>query len=665
MRDLYSTTGRCAGLGILTLLLAVLPGPAQEPAAAEYLGAEISLPDALRLTLEHDPDLRRAEIYAVQQGSAAREAKGFFDSSVLLFLAYERAEGELLRGQIEYEENKRLLWRTLIDEFRRIADDLERQIEAGGLPLPDCRSAIIIYQGVDICLTDFERSNAETFDEYLQLLIDQEEDPERRSELEGIRNQQLAIIRELMANIIIRLRNEADAGQQALLNLGFMPDTEKRYSITFDLRLRKRLRNGMVLAGGTIFNSVEDNYDAKQSLLANFGGKGLPNTFTSFLGFSLDVPLGKGRGARSTAAPERAARLSHRAAVLGTIHTASESLLGTLLAYWNLAAAEERLALYEQSVTREQELMEVAEDLVEGDEIPPRDLAQVRARVATSQRAAAAARQEVLAARLGLAEAIGLVIEEPAQAPRAGDPLPEMLAHEAVDRLNPGFLVREAIHHRNDVRASRKLRESSELLLAAARRDLNRRVDLSIAAGYSGLYESYTEEFYDTDGFREALTGHQTGPSVNFAITTDLPFRNRAARGHLQQAESLTRQSAIRTTDLERRIAANVVELCGSLAAAGAEVARRKEAAELYEQTLVDTFDLLRAGEVTLVDAVLTEEQWTLARLELVAAHDAYAAILARLKFEMGSLTSHREEGEEVTIEATDPYVLGLPRPTS
>ena len=75
---------------------------------------------------------------------------------------------------------------------------------------------------------------------------------------------------------------------------------------------------------------------------------------------------------------------------------------------------------------------------------------------------------------------------------------------------------------------------------------------------------------------------------------------------------------------------------------------RAQESAEHFEDTIDAEMVKLRYGESTLIDSILTEQQRTGALLDLVAARQQVASLVAQLRFETGTLVLQREEGPAV-----------------
>ncbi len=144
--------------------------------------------------------------------------------------------------------------------------------------------------------------------------------------------------------------------------------------------------------------------------------------------------------------------------------------------------------------------------------------------------------------------------------------------------------------------------------------------------------------FYDLRGFGRSLT-NKFLPDVRVQISFDLPFGNNAARGRMERSLQAYRQSQLRRTDLARVIQQNVIEAGAAVRAARTELEERRKAVAQHEATWKSTQELRKAGELSLIDTLMTEEDLTSARLNLVRAEQDYSEALARLRFESGELS--------------------------
>jgi outer membrane protein TolC len=135
------------------------------------------------------------------------------------------------------------------------------------------------------------------------------------------------------------------------------------------------------------------------------------------------------------------------------------------------------------------------------------------------------------------------------------------------------------------------------------------------------------------------------GPSGSLAFSYEQPIGNNFARGRLAQSEADLIQSRISLVDLERQIQLSVVESARSLPYAIDRVKQARDSVAFYQRTVESEMAKFRDGESDLIDTILTEDQKTLARSELVVAQQSLANLVATLRFESGRLT--RDTGDK------------------
>jgi hypothetical protein len=112
------------------------------------------------------------------------------------------------------------------------------------------------------------------------------------------------------------------------------------------------------------------------------------------------------------------------------------------------------------------------------------------------------------------------------------------------------------------------------------------------------------------------------------------------------------RQREISAADLDRRIRIAVVEILRSLEEASAGLAAAEAAAGHFQATVDAEFEKLGLGASTLIDAILTEQQKTGSDLAVIAGQQQVAFLLARLRFETGTLIDWSSEGGRLAPEA-------------
>jgi outer membrane protein TolC len=231
--------------------------------------------------------------------------------------------------------------------------------------------------------------------------------------------------------------------------------------------------------------------------------------------------------------------------------------------------------------------------------------------------------------------------------------------------------VQKALATRRQLKAATYLQDAARVLARGSRSDLKRRVDFTLTAGMNTLYESpflrvlgeeqekpvpYVQgsRFSSPRGYFNSL-GRTWKPQVSAQLTFDLPFKNNAARGRFLQDDATFRQAQIQRQDLERTIRDNVTDISHAVARAAEAMQRNKEALGLYETTLANAMERYQAGDITLLDTIVTEEDLTRQRQQYVRSVQTYLSLLARLKFETGDLLQFNDEGSAAETAAFEP----------
>ncbi len=637
-RSLATHIATVFALGVLTA--SVGTGVAQdlgEPAdwsPPVYSEESISLIDAVRLTLEHNPAIRLEQESARFQRGLLQEATGRFDGTLLSELSYEYVKEELRAQQKENEREIRDKLRESIDQLteelavnERILDRvlLLEQDPTARLCDPDDPAACDAQLQANIDLLNLEIEGAET--------------PAERARYRQLRDRAIANARQNYGDRVELLRGDLSHDTTELANLGPAPTEQEDYFGRFHLQYLKRFRNGVSVGPFFEYTVSGDRYVGKPAN-KDFGGKGIDDVYRGTVGFTVDVPLLRGFGAESAGAREKAARIDYEASLAALRHAAAASVQDAVMAYWEAAAARDTEKVMEEFAERQSRIVELTRNLIDGDELAPVELARARAQEADARAALDDARRAALEARVALAQTIGLKIEQ--DAPRPGEDFPVPPAAEALAAVNPALLIDGAVSGRDDLRAAHQLRESGGVLLKAARRDLKPRLDLGTRFWYNAVSE--------VTG-RDVFGGRWVGPSYNVALDLDWPLANNTQKGRFEQARANERIRAVDAADLSRLIRSNVVLALGSLEDTVAQVTLSEAAVGYYRESVETEIDKLRRSESTLIDTLLTEQRLTEALLAQIAARRRYAQLLARLRFETATLVASSEAGSVVAEE--------------
>jgi outer membrane protein TolC len=619
--------------------------------------ARIELIEAVRLTLGNDPNLLLSgEDVRLQQG-VLQELSGQFDWTLVGDLSWEHRRQELRQGTVQAEQDARSDLAFINEKscaFEMEQEELIQQItDEINMPTPP---------GED--RPDFSDTTLEAQIRVIDALILAAEgtDEERAEQLRRVR--QGVLQRQLEASQELERRAEQSCQESAedLERLGDVPEEEEFDTARMSLHLDKLFRNGVFLSpfldgtyNSTAFVGKRDGFfipreDPSVSPITgiplfrfiDFGGKNVEDLYRMEVGFDINIPLLRDRGADAVAASERAASVDLEASELTLRHAASQSALQTTLAFWNLLATERQIAIIESSVALERRLLEITEALIGADELPGVERARATASVASALAQSEQVARALVTARLDLIRAMGFDVETLANAPLAAGDFPPAPRLDELGRLVEAQLASSAVQARDDVKAFNALVESGGILARAAQINLRSRLDLSTGVWAIAQGESSISEALD----------RWAAPSWRVGLLLEKPFGNNIARGQLVQAEAQVRQRQISAGDLERNVRIGVVDTLGSLAQAVDELARAEEAAASYEQTISAELEKLRLGDASVLDAVVTEQQRTGAQLAVVAARQQVANLIAQLRFETGTLVTVGDQGPTITQEA-------------
>lgn len=631
-------------LSIPATLASAAPNP-----AVESDGVSMALVDAMEYAVATDPTVRLAQEARSASLGSLNQNSGPFDSTLGFQFSYDGGRKYLNGAEYHAEDQKRFLFRTLAENFQRVSDDLLEQLGGEGFVWADCGRGldITLPGGQPVCISGRAQARYELY----AGLAD-------ASDLEDIASRMVNANLLLAADLVDRLAFEAAAMRDGLRNIGTIPVFSGSLTTAFDLRLTKLFRNGMVLEPSILLDGFQDNYIGKTTNPA-LGGKGFPDSVRSVIGINLEIPLGKGRGKVATAASENAAKESYEAALADEAWAINLSVENTALSYWNLATSQAVLELLRETEAIQAELLEMGEALVVADEYPEADLHFVRGRLELTRGRVAAAEEDVLRARIGLAEVMGQSLSTVNQAPTAVEDLPDVPTESLSDDLAVDALVRMALERRYDLAAARYRRGAAEFLARGAAFDTKRQIDLQMAVAYAGLHEGGdTSKPGDlVDGWWGALSDFSAGPSFRLGFRFELPSGNRVARGQSVQAHALQQKSRINLRNLERSVANEIERLAGSLEQAIQEGQRRIYSVERYRETLASDIDLYRGGEGRSIDVLLTQESLVSQEVLLISARRAIAFLVTQLVTETGRLVDCQIGDDEVTVTAF--YPLG------
>ena len=180
--------------------------------------------------------------------------------------------------------------------------------------------------------------------------------------------------------------------------------------------------------------------------------------------------------------------MTYEASRLNLQHTISTNVLQTVLAYWNIVAAQQRLRLLLRSELIDGALVNLSHELIKADEIPASDISQIEAQLATAQAQRISAEQDLVTAIQALAVNMGMDLNTMVFAPLASEGFPSEPGGNA--KVGPEAGVRnDRIVESGRPAASLKTEQSGKILIEAAKINLRAKSRLP---GQGRLRERHT-----------------------------------------------------------------------------------------------------------------------------------------------------------------------------
>ena len=616
--DTGQAAGRTTGSGQPT---SKLGGGAQtqEPPVMTFAPEGLSLEDAVRVTLQNDPDIKlQTEAVRFQEG-VVQEQAGHFDPAILGTVAYDYRKTDLSSDAISAQQSVRDSLSSSIPFIQSSTTTAQTTINL----LEQARNGPLSSDSL-AALTQAAPSVAGTlanFDAILAGLTGT-----ARTTLAAARTQFIAATESSLKQAQVQGQQDLLAAQQQLKDLGTVPTQQTSHDFNFNFQVAKPFRNGLVATPFFSGDVQGSNFSGKPSS-AEFGGSGLEDVYTFQAGLNLLVPLARGRGARAADAFERASASERAASQLTLQHQSTASALRTILAYWNLRAAQESVDVVNRSVELQTRLVALTQGLIAAGELPQTELARGQAAEARARAQLFDSERVWHQARLALATAMGVAATgDDTTLPRTRDAFPE--PPPDVEVQTSSTYLSEATSLRSDLSAASNHAQAGTMLVENAETNLRPRLDLNSSTFFTSLGQGGIGQSID----------RWVGPSETASLQIEKPVGNNLFAGQLGQRRADLAQRRIALTDLTRQVRLNVLQATGSLQDTVEAVRQAEAAVRLYQTTIDAEIQRFQIGEATLIDTVQTEQQQTDALLGLVSARLALAQLIAQLRFETGTL---------------------------
>lgn len=365
------------------------------------------------------------------------------------------------------------------------------------------------------------------------------------------------------------------------------------------------------------------------------GGDGIG---TADVNLTFTVPLLQDRFGQLSNVSERVARVQVETAELELEAVAASAAVEAAKAYWAYLAAQRKLEVHTTSVDRARRLVDETGILVQADERPMSDLAQVEANLASREVARDAARLDLVATRGRLVLAMGGEPDE-LDLPLATSDFAS-IGQMPDDTDSDARWIDLALRRRPELTAARRREQMAESRLTAAKHRLSPRFDLVIGVGYSGL----------SLGDRSAvaldpLFRHVAGPSTSVQLRYQLPITNDQSRGAVIEAQALYERQRVETEAFERRLRVDVATAAEALRLMANMAESASRAVSLNLEGVGHQRSLYQLGMATIFDLLRAEDALTIAQLALISTHQSYSEAILSLRFQTATLVE-ASEGE-------------------
>jgi outer membrane protein TolC len=327
-------------------------------------------------------------------------------------------------------------------------------------------------------------------------------------------------------------------------------------------------------------------------------------------------------------------------------------VLRTIQAYWNLRSAQASLAVARSSAELQGRIGTLTQQSIDAGELPKVEFARVQASDARSRARVQEGERTLHESRVALAQAMGVAVDEqPDTLPLAREEFP--VATGDLTAADVVRLTTNAQAQRADIRSSLLMEDANKVLERQAETDKRPRLDVIDSLWYTALGERSVNTAID----------RWVGPSTDISLELEKPLGNNAAQGRYAQRQAERRQQQISTLDLRRQVTLAIIRAARSMAQARLRAEQAAGAVDAYQKTVDADIERFRAGDVTLIDTLLTEQQQVDAKLALISAQQDLAELIAQLRFESATLVNFGPSGANPSFDPADARTI--PRATT
>ncbi len=592
-------------------------------AAEKRISAKtISLVDAVRLTLEANPMIKLGVLDAEQAENTLQQIQGAFDHRVSAQYDWRYQRTESKDKEKDKERARYAVTRELYKTSGIILDRINK-VATGQLSPDDYDYSGTAFEDSNAVLNnppDAEPEDQAIFEQ--ELLRDENIKAIRRAVSNSIPQTEVDQINDLAVQAVVAQKKAFTLlRQQSYKGLIRNPPwiTRRVETQKYELALIRKFRSGPEAKLYAKVNSQEDNLSTR--------GKD-PRENRSAVGIQLSVNLAKMGLADLDYASEKAQLQQLDAARELARTKVAEEVLNTALAYWQVAAAQEKLERLYLAELETLASTTLAKNLIGAEILPAAELSQVNARQLQAVAARYGAEIELATAQQSLAVSMGFDPLRIDLAPFAADELPSTVDQQALEALAAGPLIRHTLQFHPNLVAYRYLDNSNLILSEQARRDLRPDFDLTMGGEFTG----YNQET-GLDGAFGVWGSHTIGPSVFLGGRLDWPLENRGREGAYAGAINKLESNRVQEDNVRRRLASQVALSHQRLRISASQLTKLQSATEEAGKALSIERQKLRNGSGTATDVLTAEQNLTQFSVQEIGARLQNATSLAELRY--------------------------------
>lgn len=412
-------------------------------------------------------------------------------------------------------------------------------------------------------------------------------------------------------------------------------------SVLSSVGVAKRFRSGLNASWSANYNSLYDN-----NVLNRFNEEVGPDIKDHIVSSSLTLtqPLVRGRGKVLATALEQSSALNLQSASTNLTFANSLQVFEMAVSYWQYLTAFNSVIIYKENKERVSRVLDITQELVDGDKKPTGDLSQIRADLANQERLSKVAEQNLISARLNLGRVIGLSEEESQAIGKPIDDFPTIEGSGFLEGIDIELLKTLVRENRKDIEANLLSQQALKLQLRLADNDRKPQLDLLGTVNFGGM--SMGNRWNDA---LNAFT-HSDGRNFGFelGVRFEFPVNNNQAQGAFLRSKALLRDQEIAVDNLKRNIDLNVAMAANNIINTVSILENAKRSLSYYQEVYNNEQTKFHNGLTTLLNLILFQERLTFAQLEYLQARQQFAISIINLRYETGMLL-FSESGDKVS----------------